>query len=217
MAEEMTLLVTARAYPYLVAQRGALDDMSGDPATWVKKYGEVLASEFSSMLPYLPPAVDSILDVGSGMGGIDALLNEFYGGDCAVTLLDGIADPPEVSQHTSTFNHMEIAREFLAANGVAKVTTIDANDTYSFAPRLYDLIISVKAWCFHIPVERYLKLVIEACIPGHTTLIVDLRGGRLGRDDPRSYEAMRTLTAHFRHRAMIHYGVKFETHLFEAR
>lgn len=216
-----SLNVTRSAYPYLVVQRGALDDMKGDPITWIAKYIDVVISEFRAIEPDLPKRCASILDVGSGLGGIDALLNEHYGGDCQITLLDGIADPPEMVSHSSTFNDMGVAAEFLAMNGVQRFDFIDANDPAANVIRPYDLIVSFKSWCFHIEPERYLPLVLSACIPKHTQLIVDIRGGRNALHDDRAavwrYDALRLLTTHFRHLRMIYYGIKFETHHFEAK
>lgn len=217
-----SLNISREAYPYLVLQRGALDDMKGDPGTWCAKYIDVLYSEFRSIEPYLPVACESILDVGSGLGGIDALLNEHYGGDCQVTLLDGVDDPPDLSRHNVTFNSMQTAKEFLLLNGVSHFDFVDANDVNARVVRQYDLIVSFKSWCFHIEPERYLALVLSACTPQHTQLIVDVRGGRRARlgsdvEVDQHYRYMRALSDAFQHRSMIHYGIKFETHLFEAR
>lgn len=217
-----SLNISREAYPYLVLQRGALDDMKGDPGTWCAKYIDVLYSEFRLIEPYLPATCRSILDVGSGLGGIDALLNDHYGGDCQVTLLDGVDDPPDVSRHNVTFNHMQIAEEFLLLNGVTHFDFIDANDAHSHVVRQYDLVVSFKSWCFHVEPERYLDLVLSACTPKHTQLFVDVRGGRrarLGSDAEVDlhHQYMRALSDAFQHRGMLYYGIKVETHHFEAR
>jgi hypothetical protein len=212
-----SLNISRDAYPYLVAQRGALDDMKGDPVTWCAKYIDVLCSEFRCVEPFLPLRCRSILDIGSGLGGIDVLLNEHYGGDCQVTLFDGVRDLPEVTLHSSTFNSMEVAKHFLLVNGVSHFDFLDANDPKTEVSRRYDLIVSFKSWCFHIEVDRYLPLVRSACDAG-TRLIVDIRGGRHADDAAAQwrYDTMRGLTTHFRHLGMVHYGIKFETHAFEA-
>lgn len=210
-----SLNIDHEAYPYLVAQRGALDDMKAEPQLWCDKYMDVLLSEFRSIEPYLPTYCKRVLDVGSGLGGINILLNEHYGGCMQVTLLDGIDDPPEVSSHSATFNHMGVARRFLKMNGLDKMTFIDANNPDRFATGTYDLIVSFKSWCFHTPPAKHLDLVRQACRPG-TRIILDVRGGSADRADQRSYDYMRTLTAAFKHRSMVHYGLKFETHMFEA-
>jgi SAM-dependent methyltransferase len=200
--------ISQEAYPYLVTQRGALDDMKGDPVTWCRKYAEVLRAEFQSIEPYLPRHCDSVLDVGSGLGGIDALINDHYGGEVSVCLLDGVDDPPVCTLHAKTFNHMGVARQFLKDNGVRKMTYIDANDAHRFTLRTFDLVISFKSWCFHTPPAAHLDLVRQACHQG-TRLIVDVRREHL-------YEYMRALTGPFRHQSLIHYGLKFETHEFTA-
>jgi hypothetical protein len=57
-----------------------------------------------------------VLDVGSGLGGIDVLLNRHYlataGNPLEVALLDGIDDMPEVSFHDRTYNDMAVAIDF---------------------------------------------------------------------------------------------------------
>jgi len=216
-----SLNISNAAFAYLVLQRGALDDMKGDPQTWCSKYIEVLCSEFEHMQGLLPDKCNSILDVGSGLGGIDAILNDHYGGDCQITLLDGVDDPPEVSSHRLTFNNMKVAGQFLEMNGVRHFDFIDANDPARSVKHTYDLIVSFKSWCFHFEAERHLDLVLSACHPG-TMLIVDIRGGRNANlfDDAaaeKCYNTMRLLSKHFKHLGMVHYGVKHETHRYEAR
>lgn len=195
-----SLRITREAYPYLVAQRGALDDMRGDPETWSSKYSEMLGNEFRSIEPYLPKACESILDVGSGMGGINALINEHFGSQCAVCLLDGVDDPPAVELHRSTFNNMRVAQDYLRANGVRKFAFIDANDAHRRVTARYDLIVSFKSWCFHYEPARYLDLVLAASHP-ETVLILDVR-----RDKP---EWLKTLSEHFTSTHLIFPGIKF--------
>lgn len=217
-----SLNISTDAFPYLVLQRGALDDMKGDPQTWCAKYIDVLCTEFEHLQGVLPEKCNSILDVGSGLGGIDAMLNDHYGGECQVTLVDGVDDPPEVTSHSVTFNNMKVAHQFLALNGVRRFDFIDANDPKRKATRKYDLIVSFKSWCFHIEPQRHLDLVLSACEPGHTMLIVDIRGGRRANlfDDAaaeKRYDTLRLLTTHFKALGMVWYGEKFETHRFEAK
>lgn len=199
------LTVTHEAYPYLVAQRGALDDMRGDPATWIAKYCDVLQSEFRCFEHHLPKTCDKILDVGSGMGGIDAMFNAYYGGECTVCLLDGVDDPPAVELHRATFNNMRIAQDYLRLNGVSNFSFIDANDAHRLAPSKFDLIVSFKSWCFHYEPERYLDLVQGACHP-ETVLIIDVR-----RDKP---DWLKTLQAEFACTDLVFPGIKFCTYRF---
>lgn len=201
-------VIPGDAYPYLVAQRGALDDMRDEPELWAAKYLEVLQSEMRSIEPYLPPACDAVLDIGGGMGGIDVLLNEHYNG-CHVTILDGIADPPRADKHDVTFSNKEVARNFLSSNGVESFDFIDANAPAPAASRFYDLIVSFKSWCFHLPPERYLALVLSCVIPKQTVLIIDVRA-----KNDRYYDV---LCEHFGKMACIFSGPKFDTLWMQAR
>lgn len=206
------LVIPENAFPYLVAQRGALDDMRGDHELWCRRYLEILDTEMRLIEPYLPAACDALLDVGGGMGGIDALLSRHFGG-CHVTILDGLSDPPMMDKHSETFSNMGAAAEFLKVNGVTSFDFLDANAPVRFPSRLYDLVVSFKSWCFHIEPKRYLEFVLKSVIPGQTKLIIDVR------KQPEHIEAeyMRSLTQEFRHIGCIFRGIKFETHWFEAK
>jgi hypothetical protein len=206
------LVIPESAFPYLVAQRGALDDMRGDRALWCRRYLEILDSEMRLIEPYLPTTCDSILDVGGGMGGIDILLSRHFGG-CHVTILDGLSDPPMMQKHAETFSNMGAAADFLKVNGVASFDFLDANTPKKSPSRAYDLVVSFKSWCFHIEPPRYLDFVVGSIIPGQTKLIIDVRR------HPQHLEAeyMRALMQEFRHIGCIFRGIKFETHWFEAK
>lgn len=212
MTSAADLVITENAFPYLVAQRGALDDMRGNHALWCKKYLEVLSAEMHLIQPYLPTSCDVLLDIGGGMGGIDILLSRHFGG-CHVTILDGLSDPPMMEKHAETFSNMGAAAEFLKVNGVTSFDFIDASTTDRSASRLYDLVVSFKSWCFHIEPQRYLDFVLKSIIPGQTKLIIDVRR----EPEHVGAEYMRTLTKNFRHIGCVFRGIKFETHWFEAK
>jgi SAM-dependent methyltransferase len=213
--EAESIMIPADAYPYLQMQRGAISDLrADDQALWLQRYADSIRGEFRCIEPYLPTACDAVLDVGSGLGGINILLQRHYGDRCEITLLDGAADAPMVESHAKTFNHMGVARNFLALNGVTKVHCLDANSSELRAPSFFDLVISFKSWCFHIEPERYLDFVWRHSIAGGgTRIIVDMR--HRDREPERHYEWWRQMSAVFRHVNMIHYGPKFETHLWE--
>lgn len=208
------ILIPEYAYPYLVAQRGAIDDMRDSPTVWCNRYIEMIEGEYKSIAPYLPKQCDAILDIGSGLGGIDILLSKHYGEGCQISLLDGINDPPNVTKHNETFSNATVAKRFLALNGISKLDFIDANNAYRAAPRFYDLIISFKSWCFHYEPARYLDFVQSCSIRGQTQLIIDVRRAE-GKSDQGQWLNM--LSDSFQHKAQIFAGFKFETHLFEAK
>lgn len=206
------IVITENAFPYLVAQRGALDDMRGDRDLWCRRYQEILNSEMRMIEPYLPETCDSILDVGGGMGGIDILLNRHFNGS-HITILDGLSDPPMMQKHAETFSNMGAAADFLKMNGVTGYDFLDANSAGWKPTRYYDLVVSFKSWCFHIEPRRYLDVVLQSCIPGKTKLIIDVR--RLPEHIGAQY--LVELVREFTHLGCIFRGIKFETHWFEAK
>lgn len=198
------IAVPEEAYPYLVAQRGAISDMREDRQTWLDMYGKQLVEEFARMQPYLPADCKTILDVGSGCGGIDILLSRHYGHEVDITLLDGIDDPPVVTKHARTFSHFAVAERFLKVNGCSKVRGIDARRAPGVAPRYWDLVISQKSWCFHYPPWTYLGIVESGCT-SDTVLIIDIRSDK---------EWKRGMSKQFNHVATAHSDLKYSTEVF---
>lgn len=166
--------ITNEARPYLVLQKGALDHLKHDPAAWDAAYNRSMNNTFKTIEPFLPETCEAVLDVGSGMGGICALINRHYSCEVDVTLLDGLIDDPIVIAHRKTFNNMKIAEDFLEKNGVKHFECLGPASLKM--PKLYkfDLIISFGAWCFHFPPRDYLDFVVAHCKPG-TVLILDVR------------------------------------------
>lgn len=172
------MIVDDNHFAYLSLQRGALADLAGDRAAWSAAYAQSLQDDLASMAAHLPARCRTLLDVGSGLGGIDVLLNRHYGGAVHVRLLDGLDDPAVVKLHRKTYNSMAVAADFLGRNGV------DYLGCYSTACAgapadgpACDLIVSLQAWCFHFAPEAYLGFVQRRCRPG-TVLILDVRADK---------------------------------------
>jgi SAM-dependent methyltransferase len=211
------IVITADAYPYLQMQRGAISDMRDDPVLWCNLYVESIHEEFRRIEPYLPQDCDAILDIGSGLGGIDIMLQRHYGESCEITLLDGFDDAAIVQSHAKTFSHMGVAREFLSANGVTRVHCLDANSSDPLlAPSFFDLVVSFRSWCFHVEPDRYVDFVHRNSLgDGFTKIIVDMRNRH--REPMRHGDWWRQMSAVFNHVDMIHSGGKGETHIWETR
>lgn len=200
-----------QAYAYLRLQKGRIGHLEG-PAFW-QAYDQAIFNDYVECVPHLPEICTSILDVGGGMGGIDALLVKHYAGRQAVppdvTILDGVRDGPRMSLHRKTFNNIYITERFLRANGVEKfswVSPADAGIASAF-PVKPDLVVSFGAWCFHFEPETYLQFVIESMVPG-ARLIIDLR-----RD---KHEWLKTLTQAFEPGAIVRSSAKYERRVFHA-
>jgi SAM-dependent methyltransferase len=204
VSQTLDLTISEEAFAYLKIQRGAISDLSTDRQAWEREYRRSLLADMGTMLLWLPERCAAVLDVGSGLGGIDILLSRHYGGRPAIWLLDGHFDDPEVKAHNQTFNSMAVARAFLRDNGAMLKGTASGGDS----PRgvaVHDLVISLQAWCFHFPPAGYLSFVKSAMKPG-ATLILDVRRDR---DDWRD-----ELRGAFTEVGIAHSATKFERVVF---
>lgn len=204
MAPEVTLAIPDDALPYLQIQRGAIANLQSDRNAWTEAYLKSLEFDFAVIKPSLPASADRILDIGSGMAGIDILLAKHFR-QPEVWLLDGDDDHPVMVRHAQTFNDMGVARRFLTVNGVFSIVTM--SPALELAPAPCDLIISLQSWCFHYNPETYLDYVRASTRPG-TVLILDVRS------DYRTWR--NALRAAFREVDVIYVGRKFERVLFRA-
>lgn len=165
--------ITPAQFKYLYIQRGEVADAFHDGfEAWKNAYEQSLANIMASIDPVLPDRCDRLLDVGSGLGGIDVLLARRFP-DCTVVTLDGANDKSVVRSHRETFNNVELTKSFLRDNGVAHHVHCTVPYVGPF-PQKFDLVVSFAAWGFHLPPEMYLDLVTEALNPG-AVIILDVR------------------------------------------
>lgn len=169
--------ITAGARPYLKIQQGRISDFEG--AAWDRAYADQLNQTADAIEPWLPRPLTSILDVGAGMGGIDALLAHRYGtANTKVVLLDGLDDDPVVREHNQTYSNGGVAIDFLRANGLWHITNFayspgDKINEDACLPKV-DLVLSVQAWGFHFEPRLYCKAAMALSRPG-TRWILDVR------------------------------------------
>lgn len=177
MAAESAVIVSDAQFEYLRLQKGSLFELSQDRARWQEAYETDLRQTFREMQQHLPRPCWGVLDIGSGLGGIDILIARHYADNPPyIHLLDGEADAPIMRVHRRTFNNMTVAREFLTANGVRRdrfgyFTTATEN-----LPRPYDLVISLGSWCFHYAPDVYLPLLLSGGgLHMDSVIVVDVR------------------------------------------
>lgn len=167
--------ITKAHFKYLYIQRGEVSDAyrQGYDA-WRDAYERSLEAIMENIAPALPDHARSVLDVGSGLGGIDVLLDRYYGG-VRVATLDGTEDAAEVLSHVKTFNNAEVGADFLKMNGVKD--HVHYPITVQQLPEKFDLVVSFAAWGFHLLPGDYLPLVKAALAP-KATVILDVRKAR---------------------------------------
>lgn len=176
-----SLEVNDEQFAYLKLQKGNLHDFAGHRAYWLQRYREDVAATFASIEDFLPEKCWGLLDVGSGLGGIDVLIARRYQRACGwpfVYLLDGVDDPPVMKLHRETFNSMRVAGEFLRANGLPAERFKHFSPT-GLTPHPWDLVVSFGSWGFHYEPNTYLlDLMAPGGLEKGATVILDVRVGK---------------------------------------
>lgn len=206
------IIVHDDAFAYLRLQRGKISNLAEDRGAWLAAYRSSLERDYNGLRPYLPKRCEFLLDVGSGLGGIDVLLSRHYAnaGAPIVYLLDGISDPPEMHLHRHTFNDADVAKRFHEVNGSRRVVGVDPAIGRAMPESCvtFDLIVSLGSWGFHYEPRVYLDFVKASCAPS-ATLILDVRKNKPGW--------LADLTGAFgRPVAVLHLSEKFDRMVFRA-
>lgn len=165
-------------YKYLVIQRGEVAHEAGNFERWKLAYEKSLDTIYQDIRPVLPAPCQRLLDVGSGLGGIDALLYRHYKGDTTIHLLDGAKTEPVVKKSFEPYNDMVTAVHFLESNGVLRNRVVyytpETVQSMLAAQERYDLVVSFAAYGFHIHPGNYLQ-DIKRAIHRDTVLVFDVR------------------------------------------
>lgn len=140
---------------------------------------EWIYDDYLSIRDHVPEVADDILDIGCGFGGLSALLHLHYAPNRTPRFyLVEQAEIPgaEFSRPTSdapALDPLRCARELLSANGVADdhIHTVASHDADSLSESGYDLIVSVRSWCYLYPIDTYIDLVHTALRPGGRLLV----------------------------------------------
>lgn len=201
------LIIPDSVYPYLRVQKGEINRIE-DRAEFEAAYNKGLQELFEVILPHIPVEMKSSLDIGSGMGGIDILLNKKFEQD--VYLLDAKQTPPLCEKHDKPFNSFKEALKFFHANAADFSGYFDADneETRSQQKRKFDLIISVGSYCFHYSPEFYLDFV-KASSHKDTVLIFDVRN--------RHTDWLEILRENFTEVAVLVESEKFTKRVFKAK
>lgn len=209
---DLRIRVDREHFEYLRVQKGSLDKFAHDFQHWHRLYEEDLRNTYEQISAFLPSQCAEVLDVGSGLGGIDVLLLRHYAAlDQAtrLTLLDGHDDDARVKLHRLTFNNMRVARNFHWKNGTP-ITMLDTvrTDVQKFE-READLVVSFGAWCFHVEPMIYLPQILGSGSHKNTVFILDVRR------DKRSY--MTDLLRHLELKAVAAEREKWQRCIFHVR
>jgi len=166
-----------------------------------KQYERTMELEASALDPYFTAdTMNHVLEIGPGMGVFSALLYRKY--RPSLYLIDGGAgDNPDYEEtigwrdanptpcadieamktflyenDISDFEVLELLQsgEFrMIRNDKAELDTIALDDAW--AGSKFDLVVSLRSWCWHYDADLYLDFVVNRCVPHHTLLLVDVR------------------------------------------
>lgn len=116
-------------------------------------YAQSLADDFAMIEPHLPDAVDSILDIGCGLAGIDVYLKRKYPAAHLMLLdSDGAISNVGLTDAGGAGGSRECAESLLAANGIKPDQWLDIGTD---EPLTAGLVISLLSWGFHYPLTAY--------------------------------------------------------------
>jgi hypothetical protein len=156
-----------------------------------EKYFSDLESDYSEIKKYLPERVRNILDIGSGMAGIDVFLfNHYQNFEPNLYLLDK-EGTSEIYYNfkgvAAYYNSFDLAKKLLEINEVPneKINTIDIDKEKFSSKNKFDLVISLISWGFHYPVSTYIENVCES-LSKEGRLIIDVRKYTSGERELRS-------------------------------
>lgn len=207
------LIIPDSVYPYLRVQKGEINHIE-DRKEFEAAYNNGLCDLFNAMLPHIPKDMKSSLDIGSGMGGIDILLQRHF--NHKVFLLDGVSDLPVCVKHDIPFNNSRITESFFFENNCHAINSywdpkikhfteavLKKGDLYK-----YDLILSVGSYCFHYSPLLYLDFVKASCHKD-TVLIFDVRN--------RHADWLEILRENFTEVAVLVESEKFTKRVFKAK
>lgn len=138
-----------------------------------ENYLQDVEQDFNDIQNYLRDT-KNLVDLGSGMGGIDYLIKQRFS-DINIVAMDGeqVVDGEHYGYKTDLqfYSNNSVAQQFFADNGLDVTFVPAANDLQVPC----DTLISLNSWGFHYPIDRYSKFV-EQNRPH--TIILDIRIGQ---------------------------------------
>lgn len=153
-----------------------------------KEYHKDMVSEYESIKNELPITIENVLDIGSGIAGLDVLISTHYKNKIEICLLDKSSIDKDLhygfEKRGSFYNSLSLAKKVLVNNGTPEnnIFLQEATDDNAINfNKKFDLIISIISWGFHYPVDTYLDEVFNKLNVGGI-LIIDVRKESNGQE-----------------------------------
>jgi len=139
---------------------------------------ELFLKELNTFKNFLPNSVNTIMDIGCGLGIINIYLNKFFEKKPIFFLLDKNRIDRKIkygfSSNYESYNDLNETKKILLENN------IDSNCVYLFdvekkfqINKKMDLVISLKSMGYHYPINKYIELFRNCCTE-NTVFIYDI-------------------------------------------
>ncbi len=178
------LKLTPEAIKFILLQRTQLKE-----GVTAEEIEADFRRDFDTYKDFLPDFTDdheqiNVVDIGSGIGIQNILLQEAYSGIVNITMIDKTQTEDNIwygfKDEGAFYNSLDLSVDTLLANGVHSLAQFATDDNeILLADESVDLVTSLISWGFHYPIETYLNEAIRVMKPG-ATLILDVRKGTGG-------------------------------------
>jgi SAM-dependent methyltransferase len=145
----------------------------------IQAFEDKTARDFETIKNWYPSKIDSILDIGCGLGSVNILLAQDWLYLREINIIDGdgtVDKRTSFSEDTQAWSDRKLARDFIKSNVSYRCNVLDHPPDPSLTIHA-DLIISLKSWGHHYPVSVYLDLVKRSLLPGGR-IVMDIRRRR---------------------------------------
>jgi hypothetical protein len=148
-----------------------------------------MKAEYETIKKHLPQNAKTILDIGSGVAGIDVLISKHYKNKISIFLIDKTQVDDKIyykfNKKGAFYNSLNVSKMILNINGVPlnKIYLQEATkkNEINFRKK-FDIVISLISWGFHYPVSTYLDKVYTN-LNKNGTLILDIRKNTHGMEE----------------------------------
>lgn len=147
-----------------------------------------IRNDYLTIKAFLPQKIDSILDIGCGVAGIDILISNHYGNDIDVFLLDKTQVDDNVyygfEREGSFYNSLQISKKLLELNGInsKRIYLQEATQDNKIKFENVNMAVSLFSWGFHYPISTYLDEVYKK-LKTNGILISDIRKNTNGEKE----------------------------------
>lgn len=160
-----------------------------------KAVTEMANADLNVFVEQLPKKINSILDIGCGLGIIDIAIHQHYKGEIDFHMFDRSDITDETVKKCvggfhgprgfNSLNQLNTTKDNLVHNGIPanNIYLIEANSPNDLTVlKNIDMVISLLSWGWHYPIEDYLEQVYDL-MSSKGILIIDVRHNTDGREN----------------------------------